>query len=877
MKNLFHKLKHFYDNLKIQNKFTLAILLAVIIPISALSVAFFGQLYDMIIADTIRNEQAATALTAPKIEEALTTVTAVHDTMEDMPYYRTLFCQPIHETLPTLAASPDAFEFSNDIRTLTSNEAISTIKIYLESPCGDSFFDCASAKDVFLPLSHAKGTYWYGIFQGSNSAALYCPSFYLGKKEQENYGDAAYITRTSLYYEDTAYPCYVAIYYSSAPYRDILTAGIDFPGSVSYIINDREALVASTDDYLAGIYRLSYSDIKDSLMSSNNFMERTVLGEKLYVGFYYIKQPGWFMVTVLPRKPLIHKGNLVILKFICICFICVLAAAIIALWQARSITTRISSVIQQMTQVRKGPPVPMPAPIIQDEIGELINTYNYMTDKMNLLIARQQKTAEELRIAEFNSLQAQINPHFLYNTMDMINWMALAGRTGEISNVVQSLARFYKLTLSRKKNFSTIENEIEHVSIYVQLQNMRYQNAIDFVVDIPDELLEYSIPKLTLQPIVENAILHGILEKPSKSGTIVLTGWLEQENLLLFISDNGVGIPADKLSLILSDNNISNTKGSNIAIYNIHKRFKLLYGPSYGLSYTSTPQKGTEVKICIPTHSRKMSDTFTDQDTSLLQHYHLSTLVDTNDAFASSTGELLAHCQKLQGNTLTLDALSDIAFGFPKGETLCLLYHEMTTDFPLHNHAFYEISYVCEGTLNMNIDGQEIWMHAGDMVIMNTAAFHSLTYTGSPAVLLNISLPPALLTGALCGVMENDNILSELFLHKKNSVENYLFLSLRQNPKYEACLTDILETYILYDYHSSLELTSLLLYFFSMLIDSENYRFHGTDEHTCHMITYLREHKSVSLEQAARHFHCSIPEMKCRIEEKTGRSLESFL
>ena len=120
---------------------------------------------------------------------------------------------------------------------------------------------------------------------------------------------------------------------------------------------------------------------------------------------------------------------------------------------------------------------------------------------MNELIQKQAKASEDLRIAEFNSLQAQINPHFLYNTMDMINWQALQGHTEEVSTAVQNLSRFYKLTLSRKKGISTIAHEEEHVSIYISLQNMRYHDSIDLISDIPDELMEYQIPKLTLQPV----------------------------------------------------------------------------------------------------------------------------------------------------------------------------------------------------------------------------------------------------------------------------------------------------------------------------------------------------------------------------------------
>ena len=275
-------------------------------------------------------------------------------------------------------------------------------------------------------------------------------------------------------------------------------------------------------------------------------------------------------------------------------------ALILAHYMSRSITNRISSVIHQMSKVRKGSLSPMESPVYHDEIGDLIDTYNYMTRKMDQLMADQAKAAEELRIAEFHSLQAQINPHFLYNTMDMINWLAQQGRTDDVSTAVQSLSRFYKLTLSRKQSISTIAQETEHATIYLEIQNMRYHNSISFVSDIPDELMEYQIPKLTLQPLIENAVLHGILEKDDKTGTIVLTGWIEDTSIVLLISDDGVGIPSEKLSAILSGNGNSTSGGTNIAVYNTHRRLQILYGPDYGLTYSSTPGSGTEVEIRIP-------------------------------------------------------------------------------------------------------------------------------------------------------------------------------------------------------------------------------------------------------------------------------------
>lgn len=612
-----HALKQWYQDLSLQFKFTLVLLMIVAIPAFAILFFFYGRAYDMVVSYTIRQEQDRSADTAPLIEDSIQKILDVSEEISSLDFYQTLFKNTINDSFSSLAASPEAAAFSGKIKQLTADTPVTSVKIYMEEPHDqpssasdmNTFLASDNLKDTFLPLKQARGTYWYGIFRGSRVADLFCPSFYLGTKEQEAYGNQAYITHASVIYRNSTYDAYMAVYYSGDDFHQILSDSLTLDGSVSYIMNERNNLVAASSDSLAGIYWLDYDKIMDSYMSSNSFVEQNILGQKVYVGFYRIRQPGWFMVTVLPSNPLITQSNILVLQFLSIYAAVLVLAFLLASTLSKSITGRISSVISQMRTVRHGPPVPMDSPSAHDEIGDLIDTYNYMTRKMNQLMEKQAQAAEDLRIAEFNSLQAQINPHFLYNTMDMINWMAQQGRTSEVCNAVQNLSRFYKLTLSRKKGISTIAKEEEHVSIYVHLQNMRYHDSISFISDIPDELMEYQIPKLTLQPVVENSVLHGILEKPSKSGTIVLTGWMEDGDIVLLISDDGVGIAPDKLPVILSGEGTSISGGTNIAIYNTHRRLQVLYGPKYGLSYSSNIGNGTEVQIRIPAKKDPVKET----------------------------------------------------------------------------------------------------------------------------------------------------------------------------------------------------------------------------------------------------------------------------
>lgn len=591
--------------MKLQTKLTLCIFSVVVIPIVIMLVFFTKSLYSMVIASTIRDEQNASSLIAPEIEQKVNVITQSMELVTKQKYYEDFFYEPLTRSPQEMAESEEAYDFADFVKKIEENSPVNTIRIYMDLPKDDNFFRMGSAREIFRPESDVASTYWNGIMHSTSYPVLFCPEFYLKKAEVDELGDCAYIIRSSFYYNEQVHPVYIAAYYDSSLYGDVLKNATKTSGAVSYMINERDALVCTTDAALSGTYRLKYEDIKSSLLSSNSFVEREVADVSVYVAFYYIPEADWFMVNVIPKEPVLEIADKWMRQFFAICMACLLITMAIAIIVSRSTTRRIAAVSKQMSEVHNGPPVPMPEPKILDEVGELVTTYNYMTGEMNKLIKKQEETAQELRFAEFNALQAQINPHFLYNTMDMINWMALQGRNKEVSEVVQNLSKFYKLTLSRRKDYSTIADELEHANVYIDLQNMRFNDAIDFVVDVPDELMHYRLPKLTFQPILENAILHGILEKEEKSGTIVLTIWAEDDDIRILISDDGVGMSEEIRSQILSEEKIkpTNSRGTNVAIVNIHRRLQLLYGSKYGLTYESSPGKGCDVSILIPKHT----------------------------------------------------------------------------------------------------------------------------------------------------------------------------------------------------------------------------------------------------------------------------------
>ena len=207
---------------------------------------------------------------------------------------------------------------------------------------------------------------------------------------------------------------------------------------------------------------------------------------------------------------------------------------------------------------------------------------------------------EEKRKSEFDSLQAQINPHFLYNTLDIIVWQIENEKQSEAVHTVTALARFFRLSLGKGKNIVTVKDEIDHVKNYLMIQHMRFKNKFDYEFDIAEDVLELPSLKLMLQPLAENAIYHG-MEFMDGDGLITIKAWREENELYLSVADNGLGMTEDKVEMILTGKSSSgNGRGSGIGVKNVNERIKLYFGEAYGLTIDSEPDEGTKVTIHLP-------------------------------------------------------------------------------------------------------------------------------------------------------------------------------------------------------------------------------------------------------------------------------------
>jgi two-component system sensor histidine kinase YesM len=241
-----------------------------------------------------------------------------------------------------------------------------------------------------------------------------------------------------------------------------------------------------------------------------------------------------------------------------------------------------------------------------DEITELGMSFNVMVGKIKELLDAKITEHENLKKAELRALQAQINPHFLYNTLDAIIWMAEARKTDKVVELVHELSRFFRISLSKGRDWITVREEVEHVVSYLAIQKMRYRDILDFKVEVPDNLFDGQILKLTLQPLVENALYHGIKNKRN-GGTITVRGRrLEGDLLQIRIEDDGIGMTQERLAEIRAlldiDIDAANevTGEGGYGVNNVNQRIKLYYGQAYGLTIESEYMHGTSVSVVIP-------------------------------------------------------------------------------------------------------------------------------------------------------------------------------------------------------------------------------------------------------------------------------------
>lgn len=320
--------------------------------------------------------------------------------------------------------------------------------------------------------------------------------------------------------------------------------------------------------------------------------------EKLY-SISRSQKTGWTVVDSVRVEELLRKSNKAQSLYVLVAMGLVVVALFFSKFVAKSITQPIQQLCDSMEQVQEGDfSVSDIVVDSENEIGSLTRSFNVMTHRIQELMEQNIREQEAKRKSELKALQSQINPHFLYNTLDSIIWMAEGKKNEEVVLMTASLARLLRQSISNEEELVSIGQEVEYARCYLTIQKMRYKDKLEFQIEVDPSILNIPLIKLVLQPIIENAIYHGLKYKESK-GFLLVKGFMRDGNAVLQVIDDGVGMDQEALDHIYEKHKV-NYHSNGVGVYNVQKRLQLYYGSEYGISYKSQKDKGTIATITIP-------------------------------------------------------------------------------------------------------------------------------------------------------------------------------------------------------------------------------------------------------------------------------------
>ncbi len=347
--------------------------------------------------------------------------------------------------------------------------------------------------------------------------------------------------------------------------------------------------------------QLIYSKLKEERISEvlTDKSDSFITDEGSQSRMYSIQDTGfgWKIVGVSYLNELVSNKRDMQFSFLTLGMISLILALGVSFFLSRKLTRPINQLQEHMKEVEKGNfDIQVPVDSTR-EIGRLARTFNIMVLRIKELMSQVVKEQEFKRKSEISALQAQINPHFLYNTLDSIVWMAEANKSEEVVLMTSALARLFRSSISKGRELVSIQTEVEHISNYLTIQQMRYRDKLEFHIDVASEILHCLTLKILLQPLVENAIYHGIKNK-SGIGVITIRGYEDRGEVVFRVIDNGVGM--DEATIVTIFSNLTSSESGGIGVVNVHERIQLYFGVAYGLSYESELDVGTTVMIRIP-------------------------------------------------------------------------------------------------------------------------------------------------------------------------------------------------------------------------------------------------------------------------------------
>ena len=320
--------------------------------------------------------------------------------------------------------------------------------------------------------------------------------------------------------------------------------------------------------------------------------------------FYYTRrltENNWRIVSLIPKAEVEKKSSIVVIMYITAILIMIAIVYTISLVFSKYYSGKIFALKKRVNDITEGNlsvKNKKTDASTKDEMDELYNNFEFMVSEVKRLMKEQYKLGKDVTRAEMRALQAQINPHFLYNTLDLINWGALDYGAESLAKIARDLGQFYRLSLNHGSAVISIAEELLHVESFIRIENVHYEGAIHLETEVDEDIKNFACLNILLQPFVENAIVHGIAEHSDiKEVNIKITANKLEDDIEFHIIDDGLGVDKDEIEKLLNERPVGGYRG--FGINNVNFRLKLCYGEDYGIHYDNVKPHGTDVTIRI--------------------------------------------------------------------------------------------------------------------------------------------------------------------------------------------------------------------------------------------------------------------------------------
>lgn len=483
------------------------------------------------------------------------------------------------------------------IEVAETNVDVFKVRLFLE---GDGIF--SRERINIFPIDDLAGEEWYNDVVNAQGSVIWkgvYNEYYIGQSHRLVFSNARMLRDPNQF---NRFVGVLVVDWNEEVFRQIIESIQLTENQMIYIVDRHNQVVWHPD--IAEIGNIISSELIDILQQGFEGSSQVSTGKEQRTLLYTsLNIADWKLVAEIPKQAVftqarqLNQTTSIVILMMGIVLI-LLLIFVVMLYVVREMNRSVQGAIHSIQRERLNVSIGSQSTSLkQGKFNALEQSVDYLVHKVRRLMEESYLAKNREREAQLRALQAQINPHFLYNTLDMINWIAVERKAYDISQMITQLAKYFRLSLNKGLDRVPLGDELELIKTYLDLQQIRFSSSFSYTIDVEEQAMTCIVPKLTLQPIVENALLHGI--RKVSDGTIHIKAKLIDDDLLLVIEDNGLGMDETVLKRLLIEpqKKIELLSSSSYGLFNVHERIKMFSGDQYGVSVTSSIGKGTSVEV----------------------------------------------------------------------------------------------------------------------------------------------------------------------------------------------------------------------------------------------------------------------------------------